>query len=59
MGSSSLTRDRTPGSLHWERGVLASGPLGMFPDQVLRQKVEPHKVKAVSVSHPRSVGILF
>ena len=26
MGSSFLTRDFTPGPLHWERGVLASGP---------------------------------
>ena len=25
MGSSSPTRDRTPGSLHWECGVLAAG----------------------------------
>ena len=26
VGSSSLTGDRTPGSLHWEHGVLATGP---------------------------------
>ena len=25
MGSSSLTRDRTPGPWHWEHGVLATG----------------------------------
>ena len=27
-GSSSLTRDRTPGPLHWEHGVLPTGPPG-------------------------------
>ena len=29
VGSSSLTRDRTP--VHWERGVLATGPPGKSP----------------------------
>ena len=28
MGSSSLTRDRTPSPLHWERKVLGTGPAG-------------------------------
>ena len=28
VGSSSPTRDQTPGPLHWEHGVLATGPLG-------------------------------
>ena len=27
VGSSSLTRDE-PSHLHWERGILATGPLG-------------------------------
>ena len=28
VGSSSLTRDQTPGLLHWARRVLATGPPG-------------------------------
>ena len=27
-GCSSLTRDQTPGPLHWEHGVLTTGPPG-------------------------------
>ena len=30
VGSSSLTRDGTLGPLHWEQGVLATGPPGKF-----------------------------
>ena len=28
VGSSSLTRDRTPGPMHWKQGVLVTGPPG-------------------------------
>ena len=31
VGSSSLTRDQTPGLLHWARRVLATGPPGKSP----------------------------
>ena len=31
VGSTSLTRDRTPGPLHWEHGALATGPPGKSP----------------------------
>ena len=33
-GSSSLTRDRTLGPLHWESGVLATGPPGKSQDSI-------------------------
>ena len=39
MGYSSLTRDRTLGPLHWERGVLATGPPGKSPKMVFLMKV--------------------
>ena len=31
VGASSLTRDQIPGLLHWELGVLATGPPGKSP----------------------------
>ena len=39
MGYSSLTRDQTPGLLHWEHGVLATGPPGKSPKMVFLIKV--------------------
>ena len=39
MVSSSLTKEWTPGSLHWERGVLATGPPGKSPKSSLWQTV--------------------
>ena len=35
MGSSSLTRDQTPGPLHREHGVFATGPPGKSPQLLL------------------------
>ena len=34
VGSSSLTRDGSPGSLHWEHDLLITGPPGKSPNDI-------------------------
>ena len=51
MGSSSLTRDWTPGPLHWELKVLATRPPGKSPCVFLNVPHEPD-------GHPQALGVI-
>ena len=51
MGSSSPTRDGTPGSLHWEPGLLITGPPGKSPNDIFL--IVNHNIRVCEKIHSR------
>ena len=51
-GSTSLTRDRTPGPMHWEHGALATGPPGKS------QKKETSRIQGGRVICPNITKVV-